>query len=38
MFLSGEPANEARARGVGAFAYVAKPFDPIAFGALIAGH
>jgi len=35
MFLSGEPANEARAR-VGAFAYVAKPFDPIAFGALIA--
>ena len=36
MFLSGEPANEARARGVGVFAYVAKPFDPVAFGALIA--
>lgn len=36
MFLSGEVGNEARARDLGAFAYMTKPFDPIALAALIA--
>ena len=36
MFLSGEVDNEVLARDLGAFAYMTKPFDPIALAALIA--
>jgi CheY-like chemotaxis protein len=38
IFLSGEsgPAHEARAVGLGALAYVKKPFDPEALAALVA--
>jgi CheY-like chemotaxis protein len=36
MFLSGEAANDARARELGAIACLAKPFDPVALSALIA--
>ncbi|MBA2360551.1 MAG: response regulator [Actinobacteria bacterium] len=36
MFLSGEADDDARARVLGAFAYVAKPFDPIVLAELIA--
>ena len=38
VFLSGEleAANEARAIGLGALAYVTKPFDPVALAALVA--
>ena len=38
VFLSGEAgaANEARAVGLGALAYVTKPFDPVALAALVA--
>jgi two-component system, chemotaxis family, chemotaxis protein CheY len=38
IFLSGElaAADRARATGLGAFAYVTKPFDPVALAALIA--
>jgi CheY-like chemotaxis protein len=39
IFLSGELSadNEARARSIGALAYVTKPFDPPAFAKLVAG-
>lgn len=39
IFLSAETrlTNAARARELGAFAYVTKPFDPVALGSLIAG-
>jgi CheY-like chemotaxis protein len=38
IFLSGEsgPAQEARAVGLGALAYVTKPFNPEALAALVA--
>ncbi len=38
VFLSGEvgEGNEARAAGLGALAYVTKPFDPAALAALVA--
>lgn len=38
IFLSGEsaPADEARAVGLGALAYVTKPFDPTALAELVA--
>ncbi len=38
IFLSGETnaANHARARMLGALAYLAKPFDPLALAALVA--
>ena len=39
IFVSGEtkPANAARARELGAFAYLTKPFDPPALASLVAG-
>jgi DNA-binding response OmpR family regulator len=39
IFVSGEPAggNEARARELGALAYLTKPFDPTALASLVAG-
>jgi two-component system chemotaxis response regulator CheY len=39
IFLSGETteADEARARGLGAVAYLKKPFDPLALASLVAG-
>jgi CheY-like chemotaxis protein len=37
MFLSGEKGSDARARELGAIACLAKPFDPVALGTLIAG-
>ena len=36
MFLSGEAENDERARELGAIACLAKPFDPVALGSLIA--
>jgi two-component system chemotaxis response regulator CheY len=36
MFLSGEPENDERARELSAIACLAKPFDPVALGSLIA--
>lgn len=36
MFLSGEAENDVRARELGAIACLAKPFDPVALGSLIA--
>lgn len=40
IFLSGEaePANAARARELGALAYLTKPFDPPALASLVAGE
>ena len=37
VFISGEtePANEARARALGALAYLTKPFDPAALAAVV---
>jgi CheY-like chemotaxis protein len=39
IFISAEtePANTARARGLGALAYLTKPFDPPALASLVAG-
>ncbi len=39
LFLTAEsaPAGVARARALGALAYLTKPFDPVAFAALVAG-
>jgi CheY-like chemotaxis protein len=36
IFLSGEPESDERARELGAIACLAKPFDPVALGSLIA--
>lgn len=40
IFLSGEvaPANAARARALGALAYLTKPFDPCALASFVAGE